>query len=898
MSRSSHKKKSRRSRSMSRQKNNDIDSILSQAKWYTGKKEYRRAVKCLQKAVALDAGRADIHGLLGENHLKLGDHQAAEASCRTALELYQQESPENDHHAADLAKAWIALAECYRNRNDFHTFYYYENALRIEPLNELAADKSSLISKVFINMLADNWHIGGQLSFPIPPLSKKEKRPSLNIALKLPELSGSNDQKDQKVCELVCKKYAIALLNNASKEEQNAFIDSIGSEKILPLLNKHPRAFTPLGDVLCAVVSRILTQPPFKVELNLFALPPLIEKYGWKTEAKQYLQPLRDTLRANINGLIPVQQCAAHILLLLLDAFSEGVGLALRRFFDYWQKQAGDRLQLVFTAPLWRQLYRTGWIHETNPELFKQVMHQYANLLGSLDDKQLFFKETLIRDLLRFNLHSSRAWNALIFNGLVLPNIHQALKTGHYLSADRLTSMTDFSYAQQPHTEEQCRLCWEAYVPAVLEAGRKIYSSLAPLQWRHKTGTSPVIGFVINLMFNNASPIKVIFQMLSSVAKLNPKPFVARIYAMETTYEPMVNQFKDIGVPVISMDELCGKYGKDNFLQRLLALRDIMRKDEVAATVYVQSSLFFSTFAAAVGLSPVQVFCSMGGYYTFRIKEIQGYIGGSGVARDKTMFHGYEWRSASGKISEYRSADPMAEEQARQIRTQQFGDYEILLGSIGRPQKIDSEEFLDALAEILRNNPNAAFLWFGDEELVGVKQKMQTRGIADRCLFQGFVNTKLYARILDIHLDSFPFPAGITMYESMAAGTPAVFFLSKEALHTGVLINIHPLFSGEGTPEQQRQIRNIFSGENGENLFLCAKDLREYIEYTQRLIDDPAFRHAAGKACNAYIEAFLEDEAQFGESFSRHILEIIEEVRLSTIRHNAENCSGHLKAVV
>ncbi len=891
MSKSSHKKKSRRSRSMSRQKSNDIESILSQAKWYTGKKEYRLAVKCLQKALALDAGRADIHNLLGENHLKLGDHPAAEASCRTALELYQQESPKNDHHAADLAKAWIALAECYSNHNDFRAFYCCENALRIEPFNELAAGKSSVIANSVAGVLAGNWHIGGQLSFPMPPLSKKEKQPSLNIDLKLPELSGSNDPKDQKLCEAFCRKYAITLLNTASREEQDALIDSVRSEKILPLLNKHPRAFAPLGDALCAVMSRILTHPPFKAGLNLFALPPLIEKYGWKTEAKQHLQPIRDTLRANIISLEPVQQCAAHILLLLLDAFSESAGLALRRFSDYWQKQAGDRLLLAFTAPLWRQLYRTGWHHETSPELFKLVMRHYAEILASLDDKQIFFKQTLIRDVLRFNLHSSRAWNTLIFNELIVPNIHQALKTGNCLSAERLTSWTNFSYAQQPHTEKQSRLCWEAYLPAVLETGHKIRSSLEPLQWSHKTDSPPVIGFAVNLKFNNSPPIRVLFQMLSSVAKLNPKPFVARIYAiMGAVQESMANLSKETGVPIINMDELRGKYGEDDFLQRLLALRDIIRGDGVAATVYIQSTMFFTAFASAIGLSPIQIFWSMGGYYSFRIKEIQGYITLGNVFEHIKDIKGHDWRIVSGRMLPPGS-DKLISQKAKQIREQHFGEYEVLLGTIARPQKLDSDAFLDALAEILHKNPKAAFLWFGQEELNQVKSKMQARGIARQCLFQGWVNGELYAHVLDIYLDSFPFPTGLALLEAIRAETPAVFLAgNRTESQTGIAEYIYAAFTGRaGTREQQDKARKIYTDENGENLLLCAKNLQEYIEHTQRLIDEPAFRHAAGKASKTFMKAFMEDENRFGESFSSHMLEIIEEVRLSTIRHNAGN---------
>jgi len=160
---------------------------------------------------------------------------------------------------------------------------------------------------------------------------------------------------------------------------------------------------------------------------------------------------------------------------------------------------------------------------------------------------------------------------------------------------------------------------------------------------------------------------------------------------------------------------------------------------------------------------------------------------------------------------------------------------------------------------------------------------MQMRGILDRCLFQGWVDIHQYSRVLDIHLDSYPFGTGVTMFVSMAVGVPAVFFhqvdnamnVNSSILSIGDIV-IYPTWSGAiGTFEQQHRVKTIFTDENGENLFLHAVTPQEYVNHVRRLIDDLAFRQKVGKACQEFVK-FM-DEINIGEAFARHIHEIIEE---------------------
>jgi hypothetical protein len=313
-----------------------------------------------------------------------------------------------------------------------------------------------------------------------------------------------------------------------------------------------------------------------------------------------------------------------------------------------------------------------------------------------------------------------------------------------------------------------------------------------------------------------------------------------------------------------------------------------MQKDEISVAIYVQCSTFFIIFASAVKLAPVQVFFSMAAEGTFRLPELDGYLAGS-LFEDKIMLHGYEWRAVIGAIGAdtiYSKTPEQDLQRAQQIRSQ-FPADAILFGSMGRTQKIDNDMFLDIVAEILYHHPQAIFLWFGKEELPSVKEKMQARGILERCLFQGWVNIHEYSSgVLDIHLDSYPFGTGVTMFVSMALGIPGVFFHQTEdtvGIGSSILsmgdIAIYPAWSGSsGTIEQHNRIRAIFTDETGENLFLHAVNAQEYIAYVHRLIDDKVFRQKVGEACQKFMRFMDEiNRDKVGESFTQHINEIITE---------------------
>jgi tetratricopeptide (TPR) repeat protein len=646
---------------------------------------------------------------------------------------------------------------------------------------------------------------------------------------------------------------------------------------------------SPLDSGLCHdEIAHFLSQSQWGIDLEFFTLPTLLEKAGIAYQNNTALAQLRQKMSCPSDEL-PINRVAYRAMQCYLDALEMGTQQSLQLFVEDWLKWESDPLSLAFAARLWHKLFHCGWFQDNTTQL-SLIFTRYGEVLNSLPKTLGWAKAQLVWQELAFSISSSVEWNAALFQILAVPSIHVALQSTDYFYADRLAVHTDFSYAQQPMTEEQQLLCRNAYVNETRQAGKLVLDTLPKLSL--PKNQKPIkIAFVVNLMFNNTSSIQVLSDIQQKIYLINPCPIVAKIYAFygfEDTISKiqkrlLIEKFKSVGVDIVDLSSCRQKhFNEDNYLERLLFLRELIQKDEVSTVVYIQCSTFFIIFASAVRLAPVQVFFSMAVEGTFRLPELDAYLSLGGTFEHTILSHGHEWRALPGTLggSAIHSKNPEQDlQQAKRIRAK-FPADAVILGTIGRTQKIDSEIFLDIVAEVLHHHPRAIFLWFGKEELPSVKEKMQMRGILDRCLFQGWVDTHEYSRVLDIHLDSYPFGTGVTMFTCMAVGVPAVFFhhsAGEEAVITSVSnIYIEPVLSGStGTFEQQDSVKAIFTDEDGENLFLNAATPQEYIAHVRRLIEDRVFRRKVGKACQAFVK-FM-DEINIGEVFTRHIHEIMME---------------------
>lgn len=97
-----------------------------------------------------------------------------------------------------------------------------------------------------------------------------------------------------------------------------------------------------------------------------------------------------------------------------------------------------------------------------------------------------------------------------------------------------------------------------------------------------------------------------------------------------------------------------------------------------------------------------------------------------------------------------------------------------ILGAIGRLIKINSDEYLETVAKIMKKNSKTIFLACGTGNQDEIKMKLKKLNILDRFYFPGYIDSHLYGHIIDLYLSPFPYGGGEAMNEFAHKGKPFV----------------------------------------------------------------------------------------------------------------------------
>ena len=143
----------------------------------------------------------------------------------------------------------------------------------------------------------------------------------------------------------------------------------------------------------------------------------------------------------------------------------------------------------------------------------------------------------------------------------------------------------------------------------------------------------------------------------------------------------------------------------------------------------------------------------------------------------------------------------------------------------------------------------------------------------------------MYVHILDVFMDTFPFPCGVTLYQAMAAGKASVSLCTNDALSMGIHGQLLSAFESRSdfhfTAQNRARLREIF-GEDGD-LFLLTSSVDEYVDVSSMLLSNIEAREAVGRANEALAHEFLLDPVKMSISFDRIIDEYRREVPNSTV---------------
>lgn len=340
---------------------------------------------------------------------------------------------------------------------------------------------------------------------------------------------------------------------------------------------------------------------------------------------------------------------------------------------------------------------------------------------------------------------------------------------------------------------------------------------------------------------------EVLLKLLEARPRHGPLAAQPSVYVLEAFDPAFVERCRAAGVEVVLVQEAMQAHGRPaGYLERLVWLRERFRADRVGVCVWV-SVPTVAAFALSMRLARVQIFWALR-FHPVSGPYIDGYITWGASNETTRRFGKQQWQVVPMPLAV--DAAPPPRPETENLR-RGFPE-NVLLGTLARTEKIDSAPYLRAVADILAANPQAGFVWTGRSEHSGIAGFFRDAGVASRCHFAGWVDTKLYASALDVFLDTFPVGSGVTSLQAMGLGVPLLSYLGPNTIF--------------GT-YYWSQLPSPALGAPDEYPILCARDADEYVALAGKLIAEPEWRAAIGQRGEAFYREEMQKNAAYAERF-------------------------------
>lgn len=412
--------------------------------------------------------------------------------------------------------------------------------------------------------------------------------------------------------------------------------------------------------------------------------------------------------------------------------------------------------------------------------------------------------------------------------------------------------------AKSPDTAENFARYYGVMKHAMIAAGEALHRPfLHSNADGNKAHKPPRVGFIMPTASLLAHSVNLL-TFLQGLDEID-SPTSANPLAQRTLIDPVV---MTLDQPLDCFDQAYGQYRVvhchgGGTLKSWTNVREQAERLSLAAMVFVSLARGMA-FATSMGVAPKHIWWAHK-WHGLELPKLDGYLDACHPFHDRKVIGAREWRCTYTALPELFDA---GQTQAAQALRHSLG-VRIVFGWMGRTTKI-TKAYLKVVAEILRAVPDSIFVYTGrgpaDEKIQEVFDQF---GVGDRVAFIGWVNTRLWAQVIDIYLDTFPFQSGHTAYEVMAAGKPVVWLhddkMAEEQSVSGLI---------EATWEQGAS--DIFPMKPW-NL-----TTESYVNQAINMATANAdTRHVGGQMYRRWLETFLMDKRRMAESVSGAILEII-----------------------
>lgn len=210
------------------------------------------------------------------------------------------------------------------------------------------------------------------------------------------------------------------------------------------------------------------------------------------------------------------------------------------------------------------------------------------------------------------------------------------------------------------------------------------------------------------------------------------------------------------------------------------------------------------------------------------------------------------WRTAPPLMNTVDLALTSSDSSFLTANAENFARFDVMLFTINREEKIRSPEFLDAVSNILRENPRACFVWTGRTRLAEIDNSFRDQNVLDRTFFAGWVVPDTLLQRGDIFLDT-PLLSGMTAAKAVANGVPVLTFAGA---HSWVNFFADKLQEIDQLPHNDLLSKAWCAFQKAELQLECGS-VHAYVSQAQRLIADETLRSIYADFMKAFGQYFF-----------------------------------------
>ena len=460
------------------------------------------------------------------------------------------------------------------------------------------------------------------------------------------------------------------------------------------------------------------------------------------------------------------------------------------------------------------------------------------------------------------------------FSDVFMPAFAAYCEHGSPAVALDIEQLLYLNYVKRWEAEAHFRVTYEALVPSLRLLADRAGPDLARLGKRpvatlpRKEGEPPLVFFLIHVE-SGLAHIQSLLRYLESMREFGADllPLQPVVVSLDGADPSLRQRLKALQVPLVALGDHEPKQA--NAYVKLIKLAALCHDHQPQAIVFVSLVMWMASFFAA-RLAKTQVWWAMK-YHAFSSPDIDGYMCGSPDGQPRTL-GGNHWETSPFGGSDWFAPELRAEAAAERSR---LGQWKTVFGSIGREEKLRDPAFLDAVCGVLEANPDAVFLWTGSRQDPVIRSFFATRGLEERTRFIGWVNTRLYAQVIDVYLDSFPFPGGYTVYEAMAARRPVVM-MKLAYPSVGLQNNASPYyFADNPTDAVSADVQALFRKADDPIYYPVAESREDYIAYATRFAREPELHAEVGRINAEFVERFMSNRQGMAAGYHRALHKFI-----------------------